>query len=226
MSLFDFFKKKGQQEEPKSENKQETSVVKKLRTYPFSVGTANLRYSYDLPITEATPGSINAVLGDCEKVVEVSVSNNKISLLYGGTPFAYIQDDTKLKMVEDYMRRGDPINAVLKADGSHTNLRFYKDLKKYAGNREQEVLRLTAYKKRDYQDAIISLNEQEELSCFEDSGTVTVSSPRSGDIGRLPQKAANRAMEENIYAIYFEKCEIEENENGEETYIPYVRIYW
>lgn len=206
---------------------QEKDGITRLRPYPFSVGSANLRYKYEKEIVGVDSGSVKRVLGNAEKVVDVRSGGGKIELQFNGETFAYVPDGGKLlEMVEDYEKRDDPVNAVLLADGRHINLRFYRDLRKGAENREQEVFKLSAYGSSDAQDAIACVGPGDEVSADEDNGWKVFRAFSTECIGKLPSKIARRAEEEGAYALYYERTDEEINDNCETVFVPYVRIYW
>lgn len=199
--------------------------VKKLRPFPFTVNGANLRYAYDMEITPASPRSVAAALGNEEKVVDVAVNNGKIELSHNGTVFGTISDATKCRMVSDFIKRGDPVNAILREDGT-ISLRFYRDMRN--GAKESEVVTLTAYKSKACQEVIEYISAGAELGCLEDGGKLLVCEYFTHDnvLGKLPPKIAKRAEDEDIRAIYYEETQEEINDNYETVYIPVVRVYW
>lgn len=199
--------------------------IKRLRPFPFTVNGANLRYAYDMGITSSSPRSVAAALGSEEKVVDVSMSGGVIELSYNGTVFGTITDNTKCKMVGDFLKRGDPVNAILRENGT-ANLRFYRDMR--IGAKESETVTLTGYNSRACQEVIESASAGDELGCFEDGDKIFVCEYFCQDnvFGKLPSKIVKRAEDEDIRAIYLEEIKEETDDNYETKHIPIVRVYW
>lgn len=218
MSIFAKLFQKEKESAPKVQE------IKKLRPFPFTVDGANLRFAYDMDLAPTAPRSIETALGNMEKVVDVNIVNGKLALLCNGNAFAIISDDQKQRMVEDYLRRGDPVNAVLRENGK-ANLRFYRDMRKYST--ESETTELMSYKSKSCQETIYPLASGEELGCYEENGKIVVCTFFGQEpVGKMPAKIARRAEDNNIRAIYVEEIREEIDDEGEITYIPVVRVYW
>ena len=217
MGILGLFKKKAQPEPPALPKE-----IRKLRPYPFTVDGANLRYAYDYEPSPASDGSIAATLGDAEKVVEVGVDGSTITLIYAGTVFATIDDEDRAKMVADYIGRGDPVNAVLRENGT-VSLRFYRDMRKGAENNRQTVVTLTACKSQSCQDAIYGMNVGDELGCFGSDQIFVCDYFNQGAavIGKMPAKIVKETETSKIRALYLEEI----YQDGDK-FIPVVRIYW
>lgn len=214
MGILGLFGKKKAPEPPKE--------VKKLRPYPFTVDGANLRFAYDYTPTPAADGAIAAALGDAEKVVDVGMDGSTITLIHGGRVFATIEDEGRAKMVSDYLRRGDPVNAVLRENGT-VSLRFYRDMRKGAEGNRQTVVELTACKAQKYQDAIYAMTVGQELGCFGSDQIYVCDYFNQGAavIGKMPAKVVKETETSSIRALYLEEL----LEVGDK-FVPVVRIYW
>ena len=193
-----------------------------LRPFPFTVDGANLRYAYDMELVPVSNGSIKAALGKEEKIVAVSIDGNNIVLSHNDKAFATITDSKKADMVKDYLRRGDPVNAVLRADGT-ASLRFYRDMRKGAEGNRQTVTTLSDYKSKSRQEALYSMSVGQELGCFgsEDVYICDYFNQGSTVIGKLPSKIAKMTEDSTIRAVYLEELL---EDNGK--FVPSVRIYW
>lgn len=214
MSIFSSLKKKA--------TEAVKPIVTPLRPFPFTVEGANLRYAYDMDLTPTSHGSIEAALGDAEKVVSVLSKDGAIVLSYNGIAFATVADPPKAKMVEDYLRRGDPVNAVLRAN-KKASVRFYRDMRKGAENNRQTVVTLSDCKSKSRQEVLYGMSVGQELGCFGNDQIYVCDYFGQGSavIGKLPAKATKMAEESQIRAIYLEALD----EDGDK-YIPSVRIYW
>lgn len=214
MGILGLFGKKKAPEPPKE--------VKKLRPFPFTVDGANLRFAYDYTPTPAADGAIAAALGDAEKVVDVGMDGSTITLIHGGRVFATIEDESRAKMVSDYLRRGDPVNAVLRENGT-VSLRFYRDMRKGAEGNRQTVVELTACKAQKYQDAIYGMAVGQELGCFGSDQIYVCDYFDQGAavIGKMPAKVVKETETSSIRALYLEQL----LEVGDK-FVPVVRIYW
>ena len=201
------------------------TTIMPLRPFPFTINGANLRYAYDMEITPTGPRSVAAALGKEEKIVDVAMNNGMIELSHNGTVFGTITDNAKCKMVGDFLKRGDPVNAVLRENGT-VNLRFYRDMRN--GAKESEVVTLTAYNSKVCQEVIESASVGDELGCYEDGNKIVVCEYFCQDnaLGKLPSKIVKRAEDEDIRAIYLEEIQEEIDDNYETKYIPVVRVYW
>lgn len=201
------------------------TTITPMRPFPFTVDGANLRYAYDLDIYPTSPGSVASVLGREEKVVDVGMDGDSVTLSYNGKIFATIQDQMKCQMVKDYFRRGDPVNAILR-ENKTINLRFYRDMRKIA--KESEVVTLTAYKSKACQDTLVYLNAGDELGCYEAGGKIAVCDylKQYGNIGNMPSQIVKRAEHDTIRAVYLEELQEGVGKNCETMYIPVVRVYW
>ena len=206
---------------------QKPKEIKKLRPFPFSVGEANLRYAYDKEAEDM--GTLDEVLGDAEKVVDVTTDGEYVVYTYEGQPFARTRDQRSATMVNDFFRRGDPVNAVLRQDKT-ISLRFYRDMRPLA--RESEVVQLTAFKSKACQERLECMDSGTELGFDLDSTEVYefLDFFTKQQIGKLPAKIVKRADEDEIIALYLEEVKEEATENDEYedvvTYIPFVRVYW
>lgn len=217
MSIFSSLKKKA--------TEAVKPTVTPLRPFPFTVEGANLRYAYDMDLTPTSHRSIEAALGHAEKVVNVNINDGKITLYHNGDAFATIDDDQKRKMVEDFLKRGDPVNAVLRESGK-ASLRFYRDMR--IGAKSSEVVTLTAFKSKARQEVIESASIGDELGCYEDEGSIFVCEYFCQDnvLGKMPTKIVKKAGREIIRAIYVEEIPSECDDDYNYIYTPIVRVYW
>lgn len=204
-------------------------AVKKLEKYPAYADGAKIRYTYVLPLTAYEGINVtDEILCGEERIVSPMPSGDKIILKANGREFGYVGDAKKAEMLSDWKQNGDPVKAVLLADGDHINLLFYKDLRKHAGNREQTVTPLTDYNGSAKQRTIRRLSAGDELELEEDydhEGNVTVSYMGSA-IGALPAEHFKKYMEHGAYAAFVESLEDEHDDNCGLICKPAIRIYW
>lgn len=203
-------------------------TIKKLYRYPSEVDGCALAYYY---VFEFKPKDgvdvVKDVLGDSEKIVDVDVDGNLITLIHNGSVFGVIPDDNKAQMVSDFKKRGEPCNAILLADGKKVNLRFYKDKLKSLAKHENDVVKLRSFKGANKQEIIESLDADDELDFDEEDDKIIVE--YIGDaIGRLPSSIEKRVFEEDeeIAAIFVDHIEESENDDGDDVFIPYVKVFW
>lgn len=239
MGFFDFFKaKKTEKPEdaptknnlPKvSENESFAERKVKPIKFPLKKDGHPIQYAYALHVDPA-PGVdlIGDIIRDEEKFVIPSPTKDEIVLSYEDTLIGTIRSTEKAAMLSDWIKKGLPYDAILRADGKTVNLRFYKD--KRTGNeyREQTVVALVGYKSQTKQDAISFLETGDELDLEENyarEDAVDVLCDGIEKIGSLPKKVAQRVIEEGAYAAFYEKGEEQETDNGD-IIKPYIRIYW
>lgn len=202
------------------------AAVKKMGVYPEKVDGHPRRYFYVLPFSAVDGVDVEKdILAGAEKIVEVEAEGDEIQLIHSGEIFGTIQDSDKARMVQDYKKRGNPVHAILLADGERVNLRFYRNLAAEAQNREQTVVTLTSYRGKAKQEVLSCLEQGDELELEDAENGVEVY--RKGElIGKLPGKEAKRHLDGGAYLVTVEEVAEEMNDNGDYVYIPTVRIFW
>ena len=236
MGVFDFFKRPSSKVAPTQKETPQVAKVmpetaKKITPikFPTKKNGHPIQYAYAFDITPA-PGIdiINDIIDDSEKFLIPEPMGDEISLTYNGVIVGSIKNPEKAVMLNDWIKKGFPYDAILRADGKTVNLRFYRD--KRIGNeyREQTVVAITGYKSGSKQDSISFLEPGDEVDLgenYEREDTVDVLIDGIDKIGALPKKIATRVIEEGAYAAFYEKGEAQETDDG--TIIkPYIRIYW
>lgn len=236
MGFFDFFKKTSPKVEPvKKETPKVTPTVSGTtrNVLPIKLPTKKdghpIQYAYVLDIDPADGVDLfDDIIQDTEKFVIPSPAGNEIILIYEDKLIGKISNPEKAKMLSDWIKKGFPYDAILRADGKTINLRFYRD--KRTGNeyREQTVIAWTSYKSQAKQDALSFLEPGDALDLEENYGredAVDVLYDGLEKIGSLPKKIAHRVLEEGAYGAFYEKSESQDTDDGE-IIKPYIRIYW
>ena len=201
---------------------QTVNGVSKMKCYPEYVGTARLTYNYNCVPDPIEGHTIKEILGDQEKVVDMSADEEKVILSYEGVDFATVSNPHWARMIRDFNKKGYPVNAVLLAD-ERANLRFYVDKRVHGANRQKSVVKLVSYRSEDCQESISYISEDRELDYEEETGEVLSD---YNAIGKLPAKYKNQIEDENYYAMFLHHIENEETEDGNEYAVPYIKIYW
>lgn len=213
--------------QPKPEPKPVPKPVKKMRGVPQRAGEAPLQYQYRLRLTpESGIDVASAILKGEERIVQVGYDEDDKAVLLAEDDkiFGRIRDEKKMEMVRDFMKRGDPVGAVLREDAATVDLLFFRDRRKGQEWREQTVVKLTGCKSKACQEWITLLTPGDEVEVEEDDeheGRVNVS--QCGNlIGRLPAAAAKRWLEEEGVLTVVESVDMDDNAD----YYPSIRIYW
>lgn len=207
---------------------QSASKVGKMHIYPSVVDGCTVAYYYLLEFEPKDGVDIaKDILGDSEKIVDVESNGAIVTLIYNGTVFGEISDTYKAQMVKDFKKRGEPCHAILLADGKKVNLRFYKDKLKTLAKHESDIVQLRNFKGKAKQEIIEDLEPDDELDFDEDDGKLIVD--YAGDeIGRLPSRIEKRVLEEDeeIIGVFVDHIEESENDDGDDVYIPFVKVFW
>lgn len=203
--------------------------VKKIGVIPQHANGQPLLYSYDVEFVPSDGVDVaGEILAGEEKLVQVGYEDDDVILVYEGVTFGRIHDASRAKMVKDYLDRGNPVGAVLRANGVNVMLLFYRDQR--IGNewREQEVVTLQGYKGRAKQEQIEWAEPGDPLEIEEDDehdGRLNVLH-KGEDIGWLPAKVAKRCQDDGPAIVVMEKVEESFDDNEKRVYIPSVRLMW
>lgn len=202
--------------------------VKRYYGVPTRVGEAPLQYRYRLQF-QAEPGVdvFRDILAGEEKIVQVGYNEDDNAVLFaeGEKIFGRIRDESRMNMVRDYMKRGDPVGAVLREDAKTVDLLFFRDRRPEESWRQQNVAKLTACKSADCQEWIELLRVGDQLDLEEDyekPGRVLVSWDNH-EIGRLPDSFANLWFDRDGAALTVVES-VDLDTNGKS--VPSVRLYW
>lgn len=154
--------------------------------------------------------------------------------LYSGETAVGVLDHPKSKMIQDWMKNGEPYEIIVRTHNAENEFQlllvFYRDKAAHYQNRQQEVVTLVSYKSEAKQDIISSLDHGDEVKLdndYELSGRGGVYVTYHGEaIGKLPAKSARRFDEDGAACALIEEIKEECNKDYETIYIPVIRIYW
>ena len=153
--------------------------------------------------------------------------------LYSGENRIGILGGKSVEMMKDWIKNNDPYTIILEGIDSENKkaiayLAFYRDKRAKMYYREHTTVKLTNCRKDDQQMIISSLESGDELYLSEEYNDRTDSEYVSVEescveIGRLPQKACERYLDEGAAGCFFDHNDYDEVKN---VYTPYVTIYW
>lgn len=200
------------------------------RFLPNMIGDATRQryYAYDLTLADGI--DVYELLDGKERDVTCAVAEGKIIFEYNGSYIGYVENSSAADMLADWVRRGDPYMPVLrepKEGRPRVSITFYKDRRKGAEGRDQEVFVLASCKSAAKQERIDYVSLAEELKiCEADDGKSYEVLFDGEPIGKLPGKIAKRYDTEGCYGIFVEDLQEEYKDNGDIVTIPILRIYW
>lgn len=200
------------------------------RFLPNMIGDATRQryYAYDLTLADGI--DVYEILGGQERDVACTVAEGKIIFEYNGSYIGYVENSSAADMLADWVRRGDPYMPVLrepKEGRPRVSITFYKDRRKGAEDRDQEVFVLASCKSAAKQERISYVSLAEELKiCEADDGKSYEVLFDGEPIGKLPGKIAKRYDAEGCYGIFVEDLQEEYKDNGDMVTIPILRIIY
>ena len=201
---------------------EQPAEVKRLPGFPKEKDGHKLEKSFTATVIPAEGiDPARDILGPAEKEVSLSSDGERISLIYAGQVFGYVEEQKKAALVRDWEARELPYDAYLLCPGNLVQLRFYRDKRLSAADREQSVCRLLGCKNPRRQERIWCLSRGSELTLDTAGESVMVFS-QGESIGKLPQKEAERYLSAGAYLVFVEALE----DDREGNTIPSVRIYW
>lgn len=165
-----------------------------------------------------------------EWLFDICENEGQIKLYFSGNYFGELLDKTD--MVLDWLRRDDPVIVGLKNINDHDGISciafaaFYRDEQKRLAYRENEIVRLVKYAKKDAQESLSFSSKGEKLNLEEDfdaENSVVVSDGYGNEIGYLPQKQAKRFLAEGCAGAFLESADYDDEKD---KYIPHIKIYW
>lgn len=212
-----------------AEKRQFESTHIKTIVFPTRQDGHPLQYTYYLPLRIAPGVDIfSDILCGSERIADVKSDGDKIQVVCAGKLAGWIDDSHKSKMLSDWEKGGFPAHAVIRADGEHVNLQFFKDKTIGCDKREQTVVKLKSYRGEYKQLTVSCMSEKDQLDVedeYNDDNNFVLSWAGQ-EIGVLPSAAAKRYAEEGAYVIVVDHVDEQETDTGDFVYIPYVRIYW
>lgn len=217
-----------QEKAEKSNNDPPTAPIIPI-SFPEYQDGHPLQHSYYLPIQGAPDVNITSdILAGMERIAPVTVDGDKIEVTLHGKIVGWIEDVQKAKMLADWEIGGYPAHAILRADGKHVNLRFYRDKTIGCESMEQTVVKLKSYHGEEKQLTVSCLSNNGQLQVVDEYGTGNnfLVLWDGQEIGVLPAAAARRFANEGLYNIVVDHVDEKSTDSGDFIYIPYVRIYW
>ena len=244
MGLFDFLKKKQPNstmvtQTPEEKAVEPQKIQKTFKPYipqspqnpdvtiPDRIGSCLRVYYYPkLKISPAPSAEDQAKnmqeTGDWK--LEPVEAESGVNLLYHGEVFALLLD--KVDMVKDWLKRGDPMIAILSNLGDSGNLAaiaFYRDEEKRLASRNFDIVKLTRYANEDAQFNLAGLQPGDKLELEEDyEREDAVNVLYGAEIGALPKKYAKKYIDEGCAGVFLDHIDTDDNYKD----VPYVKIYW
>lgn len=212
------------QQRAKSSETPKAQPPKRDMTIPRKFGGAPRAYLYHVKINLLDNSVLDKMANDRSWELVPEISGEKILLKNRGSVLGELVERTD--MLRDWIQRGDPYMIIFEKADETSNctvvLAFYKDKRKYWSYREQSVVSLARYAGEDAQTAILLCENGDELEIEEDENGKICVCNYGETIGCLPEKYAQRYLEEDASGVFFEAAEL----NDSDKYIPSVRIYW
>lgn len=201
---------------------------------PNKIDNQRIAYKYSkVPLSNLDFSVVKDAVDNHAWKMDVQISEDVCIVIHNEKALGKIQNSKYTRMISDWIRNDEPFLVYLEnVDDENLTaavfIVFYRDKQKYMQNREQTVVKLTAYSSESKQFIIGALENGEELDVDSEynlnTGKEYVSVSSVGDeIGRLPKKISDRFLEEGIAGCFFEKSEYDDEKDKE---IPFVRIYW
>lgn len=202
--------------------------VKRIPLIPGHADGKPLLYSYDVKFTpEPGVDVAGSILAGEEKIVQLGADGDDVILIYEGITFGRIHAESRARMTADFISRGDPVGAVLRADAESAMLLYYRDPRDGQEWRPQEVVTLRGFKGRAKQDILAMMRPGDPLELEEDQEhdkrfSVTY---KGEEIGYLPASVVLREDEDPTIVALEETVE-EYDENDRLVITPKVHLYW
>lgn len=213
-------------ERPASTSKPDYRIPRKMGECLLLYQYANLKVS---PSEQAI--SIAESMQAANKwLFDIREHEGQIKLYFSDNYFGKLLDKTD--MVLDWLKRDDPVIVGLKNINDRDGISciafaaFYRDEQKRLAYRENEIVRLVKYAKKDTQESLSFSSKGEKLDLEEDydaENSVVVSDDYGNEIGYLPQKQAKRFLAEGCAGAFLESADYDDEKD---KYIPHIKIYW
>lgn len=200
--------------------------------YPKVIDDCSIAYWYpSVPVTVMNRTKLREMViaknsfGSVDASVEVSADGN-IALSSDGIIIAYLRD--RQQMCQDWLNKQFPLRCCFSSfkKGEETvALAFYRDDRQKYTDCKSAVVKLTAFKAEEAQFAISEMKGPEKLKVNQCDG-FHVTDIYNENIGKLPAKYQRMYEDDTVDAVYFDHFDVLEDDEGENTYVPYVKIFF
>ena len=213
-------------ERPASTSKPDYRIPQKMGECLLLYQYANLKVSP----SEQAISIAKSMQAANEWLFDIREHEGQINLYFSNNYFGELLEKTD--MVLDWLKRDDPVIVGLKNINDQDGISciafaaFYRDEQKRLAYRENEIVRLVKYAKKDAQESLSFSSKGEKLDLEEDfdaENSVVVSDSCGNEIGYLPQKQAKRFLAEGCAGAFLESADYDDEKD---KYIPHIKIYW
>lgn len=209
MGIFSFFKKDKQQGQPKQQTIRQEQKQPEAISVPGMIDGQKCAYQYTkVPVALASGINLESVFA---QRIQFDLSRGNVALIVNNQFIGTIGNAKLSEMVSDWLRRGEPVFAVLTSydDEKYTaafDLYLYRDELKYLLRRYPDAKRykLAGNRRGDMQDHICHCERGEECEIEYDYDKEKYLVSAGFEIGYLPAAAAKVVEEqgESNVAVY------------------------
>ena len=210
--------------------KRQEEEAKRWEPHPYNSRENDwyLTYSYknvpiDLVFPDPSPGPVDLRVED----------SGEVSVLYKGVKIAAISDDSKARMVSDFLNRGEMVKAQLDSKSS-LYIGFYKQLQKIVENNESIVFKIVKTAKKD---SLFDIPRYENLECVSDgdllfleydydSESYIIKDSEDGELGELSKSDSKKLMIREDQGYDFSAFATECDTNDNDRPIAKVIVYF
>ena len=193
------------------------------------IGKYHLAYQYSIEFRVDGPEFAQSIMYTGQPEPEVFAADAGIEIRAGDLPLG--RHKALGRMVSDWDKRGEPY--VLKIQSVDQEvctalIGFYRDKAAQYSNREQTVVALTGVAKKDRQESIFLVRSFDEIELGEDPdkpGAVLAYTLLGEELGRVPQSAASRWLEEEAAFVMVDHVQTVDTEDDSYD-CPVIRIFW
>lgn len=213
------------------EAKVKAEEAKKWEPRPYHLRENDwyLTYSYrnvpiDLIFSDPFPGAVDLR----------AESSGEVSVLYKEVKISTISDNSKARMVSDFLNRGEMVKAQLDSKSS-LYLGFYKQLLKAVENNESMVFKIVKTAKKDtlfdvprYENLEdVSNGDLLHLEYDDESESYIVKDFADGELGELSKSDSKKLMKQEDdgidFSVFATECDINDNDRPIAKVIVYFK---
>lgn len=193
------------------------------------IGKYHLAYQYNIEFRVEDPEFAQSIMYTGQPEPEVFAADAGIEIRAGDLPLGRYK--ALGRMVSDWDKRGEPYVLKIQSvdhEACTALLGFYRDKVAQHRHREQTVVALTGVAKKDRQETIFWLSPFDEIELGEDPGkpgAVLAYTLLGEELGRVPQSAASRWVEEEAAFVMVDHVQTVDTEDDSYD-CPVIRIFW
>ncbi len=217
-------------EKRKLETEPMNKFCRSMPSQPVILDGLPLVYHYrNISITDVNRDILRCMYTDQDYSLELSIDDDGAVVLtkWDGVVGRLCE---KNGMVIDWIHQQAPVTCEImnfRMGAEAVALAFYRDEQARFVNHNSAVVKLTSFMSESKQDDIACLYEGQKLFVDEDdNGKFYVRTIHYSPIGNLPAKYAQMYDDGEINALFFDHAETSERDNGDDMYIPFVKIYY